>query len=175
MKDIKDFHRKSRRRRASATLGLAALGMAGFAPAQVTGPAIIHGINQQIKSLADLSYCIDTDDATSITPSLYLAVCTGRGSQRWTFTDGADGTSVIVSDLGLCLSVETGPTPHRLGVAPCTYHSDQRFGVSPVGMLVPKFTDHCATIAVPPVAGELVYIEDCAGPTSRSQIWRFIP
>jgi len=75
---------------------------AGAAPTLADGGSLVHGVNFMLKTVLDETFCVETDVAVSTTPSVYLAQCTGRPNQRWTFTDGEDGSSVVVGDRGFC-------------------------------------------------------------------------
>src|ERR1700730_7274481 len=106
---------------------------AGAAPTLADGGSLVHGVNFMLKTVLDETFCVETDVAVSATPSVYLAQCTGRANQRWTFTDGEDGSSVVGGDRGFCLKAERGAEPEKLGIATCDYHTDQRFTVTPAG------------------------------------------
>jgi hypothetical protein len=138
------------------------------------GPPAVHGVNFQIKSLADETYCVETNAGTS-TPTVYMQQCTGAGQQRWTFTDGADGTNVVVGDLGMCLGINhkvAKPWPAQIST--CNYKSNQRFTLTPIGEIVEVYSLECLTTTSPPVAGGAVFLESCQNPVARQQVWRLI-
>ena len=142
------------------------------APVPANGGSAVHGVNFMMKTIVDETFCLETDGAVSTTPRVYIAPCTGRGNQRWTFTDGVDGSSVVVGDLGQCLMVEHGPKPERLAIAVCDYHTDQRFTVSPSGLIQEKHSDECLTVNSPIVSGEEIFVEECGVQLVREQTWR---
>lgn len=144
---------------------------AAAVPVAANGGSAVHGVNFMMKTVLDETFCLETDVAVSTTPRVYLAPCTGRRNQRWTFTDGVDGSSVVVGDLGQCLMVEHGPRPERLAIAVCDYHTDQRFTVSPSGLIQEKHSDECVTVNSP-VNGEPVFVEECGAQLVREQTWR---
>src|SRR5579859_5093864 len=70
------------------------------------GAPSIHGVNFEVKTLLDETFCLDASlDRGQEGREVYIFKCHGRENQRWTFTDGADGSSVIVGHLGMCLDI----------------------------------------------------------------------
>ena len=94
---------------------------ANAAPVPANSGTAVHGVNFLMKNIADETFCVETDVAVNATLHVYMASCTGRANQRWTFTDGADGSNVVESDLGSCLMVEHGPAVEMLGITTCDY------------------------------------------------------
>ena len=144
------------------------------APVPADRGAAVHGVNFLMKNLVDETFCVETDVAVSATPQVYLASCTGRANQRWTFTDGADGSSVVVGDLGLCLMAEHGPTLEMLGITTCDYHVDQRFTVTPAGLIMEKHSGECLTVNSPIISGGAIVLDNCQSPMVPEQIWRLV-
>ncbi len=145
---------------------------AGAAPVWADGGSPVHGVNFMVKTFLDESVCVETDVAASTTPSVYLAPCTGRANQRWTFTDGEDGSSVVVGDRGFCLKVERGAKPERLGIATCDYLTDQRFTVTPAGRIMERRSDDCLTMNTPLTGGNAIFVEECRDSLAVEQAWR---
>ena len=144
------------------------------APVPADSGAAVHGVNFSMKNLVDETFCVETDVAVSATPHVYLASCTGRPNQRWTFTDGTDGSSVVVGDLGLCLMVEDGPTLELLGITTCDYHVDQRFTVTPAGLIMEKHSGECLTVNSPIISGGAIVLDNCQSPMVPEQTWRLV-
>ena len=134
--------------------------------------SLVHGVNFMLKTFLDETFCVETDVAVSATPSVYLAPCTGRANQRWTFTDGEDGSSVVVGDRGFCLEVGHRPEPERLGIATCDYHTDQRFKVTPAGLIMERHSDDCLTVRSPIISGATIFVDECQDPMVPVQVWR---
>ncbi|HEY6251383.1 MAG TPA: ricin-type beta-trefoil lectin domain protein [Candidatus Angelobacter sp.] len=134
--------------------------------------SLVHGVNFMLKTFLDETFCVETDVAVSATPSVYLAPCTGRPNQRWTFTDGEDGSSVVVGDRGFCLKVGHRPEPERLGIGTCDYHSDQRFKVTPAGLIMERHSDDCLTVRSPILSNAALLVEECQDPMVPVQVWR---
>jgi len=143
---------------------------AGAAPTD--GGSLVHGVNFMLKTVLDETFCVETDVAVSTTPSVYLAQCTGRPNQRGTFTDGEDGSSVVVGDRGFCLKVGHRPEPERLEIAACDYHADQRFKVTPAGLIMERHTDSCLTVGSSSLSGAAIPVEECQDPIVAGQVWR---
>lgn len=174
----------SHRNRIFATASLVALALAirvgasnpvpGVPPAAVLADegSLVHGVNFMLKTFLDETFCVETDVAVSATPSVYLAQCTGRANQRWTFTDGEDGSSVVVGDRGFCLKVGHRPEPEGLGIATCDYHADQRFKVTPAGLIMERHSDDCLTVSSPILSGAAIFVEECQDPMVPVQVWR---
>jgi Ricin-type beta-trefoil lectin domain len=142
------------------------------APLLPDGGAVVHGVNFMLKTFVDAAFCVETDVAVSTTPSVYLAPCTGRANQRWTFTDGEDGSSVVVGDRGFCLKAERGAKPEALGIATCDYRADQRFEVTPAGLIMDRHSDNCLTVRSPILSGGVIFVEECQDPIVAEQAWR---
>jgi hypothetical protein len=136
------------------------------------GGSLVHGVNFMVKTFLDESFCVETDVGVSATPSVYIAPCTGRANQRWTSTDGADGSSVVVGDRGFCLNVERRAKPEKLEIATCDYHTDQRFTVTPAGLIKERRSDDCLTLNSPIVSGSEILVEECGNQLVAAQTWR---
>jgi hypothetical protein len=145
---------------------------AGAAPVSPDGGAQVHGVNFMLKTFVDATVCVETDVAVNTTPRVYLATCTGRANQRWTFTDGEDGSSVVVGDRGFCLKVGHRPEPERLEIAACDYHADQRFKVTPAGLIMERHSDSCLTVGSSSLSGAAIPVEECQDPIVAGQVWR---
>jgi hypothetical protein len=159
-------------------IGVIALTLAGFARADTdiaAGGPLVHGTGFQMKTTVDESFCVETNVAVSATPQVYIARCTGRTNQRWSLTDGEDGASVVVGDLGLCLVTERDSREPTLEIEPCDYHSDQRFTVTPVGQVMRKHSDECLTVDDPIAIGSAIRVEECQSPNVKAQTWRLVP
>ena len=142
------------------------------APVLADEGSLVHGVNFMLKTFLDETFCVETDVAVSATPSVYLAECTGRANQRWTFTDGEDGSSVVVGDRGFCLKVGNRPEPETLGIATCDYHADQRFKVTPAGLIMERHSDDCLTVSSPILSNATIFVEECQDPMVPVQVWR---
>ena len=172
------------RNRILATLALVALALAvlvavakpapgaGAGRRLADGGSPVHGVNFMLKTVLDETFCLETDVAVSAAPSVYLAPCTGLRNQRWTFTDGEDGSSVVVGDRGFCLKVGHRPEPERLEIAACDYHADQRFNVTPAGLIRERHSDNCLTVRSSTLNGAVIPVEECQDPAVAGQIWR---
>jgi hypothetical protein len=141
-------------------------------PLLTDGGPLVHGVNFMLKTVLDETFCIETDVAVSTAPSVYLAQCTGRPNQRWTFTDGEDGSSLVVGDRGFCLKVGHRPEPERLEIVACDYHADQRFKVTPAGLIMEKHSDSCLTVGSSTLSGVAIPVEECQDPIVAGQVWR---
>jgi Ricin-type beta-trefoil lectin domain len=154
------------------TLAVTVLHGAATAPIAADGGSLVHGVNFMVKTFLDESFCLETDVDVSATPTVHIAPCTGRANQRWTFTDGEDGSSVIVGDRGFCLTVERGAKPEKLGIATCDYHTNQRFTVTPAGLIKERRSDDCLTNHSPVVNGNDIALEECRDSLAAEQTWR---
>lgn len=144
------------------------------APAPADSGSAVHGVNFLIKNIVDETFCVETDVAVSATPHVYMASCTGRANQRWTFTDGADGSNVVVGDLGSCSMVEHGPPLEMLGITTCDYGVHQRFTVTPAGLIMEEHSGECLTVKSPIVSGDAIALDNCQSPIVPEQIWRLV-
>jgi hypothetical protein len=138
-----------------------------------SGPTV-HGVNFMIKTVLDETFCIEASAATGQEGrQVYITQCNGRENQRWTFTDGADGSSVIVGHLGMCLDIRNHKTKDGvpLQIWRCHYGANQRFTVTPSGRIKEVQTGKCLTIGK--VAGDHkpVFIDECDEQV-REQTWR---
>jgi len=141
------------------------------------GPPTVHGVNFQVKTLLDETFCMDAEigngqEGRRVT----IGKCTGRGNQRWTFTDGADGSSVVVGDLGMCLDIRN----HRvkdgtpIQIWRCHYGTNQRFVVTPSGRIKEVQSGKCLTVGKGPAAEHKpVFIDECDEQV-KEQTWRLV-
>jgi hypothetical protein len=138
--------------------------------------ATIHGVNFQFKTALDESFCVEASLATGQEGrEVYISKCAGKDNQHWTFTDGADGSNIIVGHLGMCLDIrgrKTGDgTPVQIWR--CHYGQNQRFTVTPSGRVKEVQSGKCLTVGK--VAGEHkpVYIDEC-DEQAKQQTWRLV-
>jgi hypothetical protein len=146
---------------------------AASAPAASSAPPLVHGVNFQIKSVIDETFCMEANGPAATTPAVQLAQCTGRVEQRWTVTDGANGSSVVVGKGGMCWDVDhsvKGPKP--LQVSACTYRGNQRFTATPAGLLMEVESGECLTVVAATTSGA-VFLDRCQDPAIQAQLWRF--
>jgi hypothetical protein len=134
---------------------------------------MVHGTNFQIKTVMDESMCVENNAAVSSVPQLYLAHCTGLPNQRWSFTDGRDGSNVVINNLGMCWTADDRRHEEALQIETCDYHSEQRFTITPAGLIKLKGSDDCLTLDSAD-AGAPLLIVDCANPAVRGQYWRLV-
>ena len=160
--------------------GTLALGKVGAgadtasAQPEAASPPLVHGVNFQVKSLIDETFCMEANGPTATTAAVQLARCTGRVAQRWTFTDGASGSSVVVGNDGMCWDVDhsvKGPKP--LEVSTCTYRADQAFVVTPAGLIEDVQSGDCLTVT-PPTTSGAVLLDRCQNPAVPAQLWRLV-
>jgi len=135
--------------------------------------AEIHGNHFMIRSALNNQYCIDASlDKKEEGREIYLYKCHGRENQRWTFTDGVDGTSAIVGEEGRCLDIRgrsvKDNTPAQLWR--CHYGDNQRFKVTSIGQIREVQSGKCLTIGNRVGDRKPVFIDDCDG--SKAQLWK---
>ncbi len=108
----------------------------------------------QLKSAADQSFCLDIDNRGP-TPQLILSQCTAASSQRFSFTRGADGFSLMIDSQGNCLSTGAKGGPNFFGVsdAPCRYTGKERWALSLTGTLTQGTKGRC--LVIPRVAANV--------------------
>jgi len=135
-------------------------------------PPLVHGVNFEVRSLIDETFCVEANGPTATTPAVRLALCTGRVEQRWTFTDGADGSSVVVGKDGMCWDVDNSARdPKPLEVSTCTYRANQGFTVTPAGLIEELQSGDCLTVTPATTSGAIV-LDRCQNPAVRAQLWR---
>jgi hypothetical protein len=157
-------------------LGLALLVAGAIGVASAHTPPLVHGVNFQVKTVVDNTFCVETNTATPSTgPSIYLAKCNGHETQRWTFTDGANGTSVIVGSLGMCLSINHNVATSPAQIASCTYGSNQRFTVTPAGEIIEVRSGQCLTTSAVAAEKDPVFLTTCSAEVQRPQHWQITP
>ena len=159
------------------TLALGKIGAgadAASAPPAAPSPPLVHGVNFQVKAVIDETFCMEANGPAATTPAVQLAVCTGEVEQRWTFTDGADRSSVVVGKDGMCWDVDhsaRGPKP--LQVSTCTYRPNQRFTVTPAGLMKEVQSGQCVTVT-PPTTSGAIFLDRCEDPAVQAQLWRLV-
>ena len=145
---------------------------AGPAQPMAQSPPLVHGVNFQVKSVIDETFCMEANGPIATTAAVQLAQCTGRGEQRWTFTDGANGSSLVVGKDGMCWDVDHsvgGPRP--LEVSTCTYRANQGFAVTPAGLIEEVQSGDCLTVTPQTTSGAIV-LDRCENPAVPAQLWR---
>jgi len=141
------------------------------APASATQPAQL-GPNLLVQSRSAPAYCMDASlDRTEEGHEAYIFRCHGHYNQRWTFTDGADGSSAVVAFDGRCVDIRgrkvNDATPVQLWR--CHYGANQQFEVTPLGQIREKQSGKCLTIGKAAADRRPVYIDECDG--NPAQLW----
>ncbi len=154
----------------AGSIGGVALGEGNVA----SKPPLVHGSNFQVKTALDETFCLETNAGTHSTgPSVYVKKCDGRPEQRWTLTDGADGTNVIVGNLGMCLAIDHhAASPKPAKISSCNYGKSQRFTVTAAGEIIEVRSGQCLTIGAVVADGKPVFLKPCATPSQAAQLWR---
>jgi hypothetical protein len=150
-----------------------ATGVAVGAGSSAHTPPLVHGVNFQIKTVVDETFCVDTNGETqSSGPSVYLAKCNGHETQRWTFTDGADGTGVVVGSRGMCLSINHSVATSPAQIASCTYATNQRFTVTAAGEIIEVRSGKCLTTSTAAAEQDPVFLTTCSAKVQKTQHWQ---
>jgi hypothetical protein len=165
-----------KRIKAKAVVSALALGAITLGARGAGADAKIHGVNFMMKALIDETFCVsaNTDTATE-GRSVFLAKCTGAENQRWTYTDGSDGSSVVVGHLGMCLDIRNRRSGDNTPVQiwRCHYGNNQRFRVTPSGHIKEVQSGKCLTVSKTPADHGAVYIDECDEQV-KQQTWRLV-
>jgi hypothetical protein len=147
----------------------------------------MHGVGFVLVSALEANgkkFCMDASlDAKAETKTwgeVYIYECHGRENQRWSLTDGADGTSAIIGHRGMCLDVrgrqKKDGTPIQLWK--CHYQANQRFvAVSDAKdrslFRIKETSNRGSCLTVGPQAGDRkpVFLDECDEQT-KQQTWR---
>lgn len=153
-----------------------AIGAVALGVSDARADARVHGVGFQMKTVLDETFCIGANaDTATEGRTVFIQKCTGAETQRWTFTDGADGSSVIVGSQGMCLDIRN----HRSGDGTpiqlwrCHYGNNQRFRVTPTGRIREVQSGKCLTIGKTVADRAAVFIDECDEQRSQ-QTWRLV-
>ena len=128
-------------------------------------------MNFQIKTLADLNFCIEVDKGVSEGRLITLQQCGLTDSQRWALPLYNDETNAIVESQGMCLDGRF--TQATLGfpmtVAKCGSGDRWRFTYTSVSLIQNAKNQKCLGVAGA-AANAAVAIVDCDA-TKKTQQW----
>ncbi|MDQ2857311.1 MAG: RICIN domain-containing protein [Candidatus Eremiobacteraeota bacterium] len=158
-------------KRYSSLISACVLSMGIAAPASAAQPAQL-GPNLLVQSRSAPAYCMDASlDRNEEGHEVYVFRCHGHYNQRWTLTDGADGSSAVVAFDGRCVDIRgrkvNDNTPVQLWR--CHYGANQQFEVTSLGQIREKQSGKCLTIGKATADRRPVYIDDCDG--NPTQLW----
>jgi hypothetical protein len=160
--------------RAALTIGLVTVvGSGAIAAASVAPhatPTTAHGGGFLIRSGVNQNYCVDVVAGATQGRALSLSACSQNASQRWTFTENADGTNVIVDSLGMCVDAAGRKAGDgvALRVVRCSFVKAQRASYSSVGRIQVSGTKNC--FSVPQAhAGAPVFLATCSSAAPLEQ------
>jgi hypothetical protein len=90
----------------AVALGVALVATSQAADGATALPATtIHGLNFEIKTQADLNFCIEADPGSAEGRTLTVQGCSGFETQRWAFPWYSSGVNQLVDSQGMCLNV----------------------------------------------------------------------
>jgi hypothetical protein len=135
-------------------------------------PPLIHGVNFQVKTVVDNTFCVETNTGSQSGLSIYLAKCNGHETQRWTFTDGADGTNVVVGSLGMCLSINHNVATNPAQISSCNYGTNQKFTVTAAGEIIEVRSGKCLTTSAAAAEQDPVFLATCSAKVLKQQHWQ---
>ena len=124
-------------------------------------PSTAHGGLLQVRPVADQNFCLDVDESSG-QPAVVVSLCSPVLSQRFTFSEGADGRNLLIDIQGRCLvrGAKLAKDFYRVAVEPCTYQMKERWFFSSTGELADATGHHCAGIVRPAALVE-VHLEPC--------------
>ena len=145
--------------------------MAGAVSATAT-PTTAHGTYFLFKSAIDNNFCVDVAPGATAGRAVSLSACGTADTERWTLTDNADGTNLVVDSQGMCLDkagrVVGDGTP--LEVFACGFQSHQRFRYTADGLIQDKTTKDCLSVPLA-ATGAAVSLATCDN-TVSGQIFK---
>jgi len=134
-------------------------------------PTTVHGVNFQVKTQLDQSFCIQVESGTIEGRGLTMQQCGLADTQRWAFPWYSDGTIVIVESQGMCLDghLTRGVLGVPMTVAQCGTGGDWRFAYTSQALLQNEKNRRC--LQIPQAAANApVSLADC-DPTKQNQLW----
>jgi hypothetical protein len=106
-----------------------------------------YGVNFGLHSDIDQNYCIEATANSSGSP-LSVSQCAARDNQHWTFAEATDGSFVMISGLGTCISVDK-QSPFGMDLGPCTFNGSEHFQYNEAGQFENRSAKLCLQYAQP--------------------------
>lgn len=110
-------------------------------------PSVARGAGLQIKSVADLNFCLQVAAGTADGRAITVQQCGTADNQRFTFSMNKDGSNIIVESAGLCVDGRRDSNPMVLDVESCKFGDAFRFSVLATGQIKDLKKGQCVTIA----------------------------
>lgn len=153
-----------------ASVALAAALNLGVGDASPPATTVSGGGNFQLQTSPETIFCADTVEGASTAVS--ISQCSAAASQRFTFSNGADGHNLILDSNGRCLGVGAKIDRDSRAVTdgPCNYHAKQRWSFLADGQIVTGNKILCLAPAGRVGAGAQVRLLTCDG--STIQHWK---
>ncbi len=149
---------------------------AGSAEGQLTAAptpttSTIHGVNFQIKTQVDQTFCIEVGSGTTEGRLITIQLCGLADTQRWAFLDNSDDTNVVADSQGMCLDSRSRNAGDGLAlpVSKCKFTDIWRYVYTSQATIQDVRTGLCLQTSAA-AANAAVSLATC-DPTKKNQLW----
>jgi hypothetical protein len=126
-----------------------------------------YGVNFTLHTFVDPSFCIESTASAAGSP-LSVSTCAARDNQHWTTAQSTDGSFVLISGEGQCVTVDK-QSAFGMDVGPCTFNGDEHFLYSATGQFENRAAKQCLQFATA-AQGATVFFTKCNANTSQQII-----
>jgi hypothetical protein len=126
-----------------------------------------YGVNFTLHPFVDPSFCIESTASTAGSP-LSVSACAARDNQHWTTAQSTDGSFVLISGEGQCVTLDK-QSPFGMDYGPCTFNGDEHFLYSVSGQFENRAATQCLQFATA-TQGATVFFTKCNANTSQQII-----
>ncbi len=150
---------------------------AGAAEGQITTeaatatPSTIHGVNFQIKSQLDQTFCVQVEPGTTEGRTITLQQCVAADTERWAFTNNSDDTNIVADSQGMCLDSRGRKAGDGLAlpVSKCKFTDIWRYAYTSQATIKDIRSGLC--LQVPQAAANAPVSLATCDPTIQNQLW----
>ena len=134
-------------------------------------PSTIHGVNFQIKSQLDQTFCVQVESGTTEGRTITLQQCAAGDLQRWAFTNNSDDTNIVADSQGMCLGSRGRKAGDGLAlpVSKCKFTDIWRYAYTSQGTIKDIRSGLCLQASTA-AANAAVSLATC-DPTIKNQLW----
>ncbi len=126
-----------------------------------------YGVNFTLHTYVDPNFCIESTASPAGSP-LEVSQCAARDNQHWTTAQSTDGSFVLISGEGQCVTVDK-QSQFGMDVGPCTFNADEHFLYDSTGQFENRAGRQCLQFATAAL-GATVFFAKCNANTTQQVI-----
>ena len=128
-----------------------------------------HGVNFQVESQLNTSFCIQIESGTNEGRSLTMLQCGSQDTQRWGFSWYASGVNQMLDSQGMCLTTRGHKVGDGLALAVQLCRGDRTEWLTYTSLGLLEFATGCLQIAS--AANNIPVSLATCDATKQSQLW----